>query len=87
MYSKKTESSIEQTKKKPKQKVKINSKLKKSIIKFQALFRGFLERKRIKEMILKKQLKEIQSCKQSLDHIENYKLPNGAIYTGNIRIN
>lgn len=69
-------------------KLRENPQLEKCIIKFQALFRGYCIRRKLKEFVRKNSDKTNESEENrkllELEYVENYKYPNGAIYTGNI---
>lgn len=57
--------------------VKERPTLLRRIIKVQALYRAYLTRKKLKEALQ-------SNNTDNLDYVENYKFPNGAVYTGNI---
>ena len=59
----------------------ISPKTVKSIIKFQNLFRTYIANKK-KLSNIKGKCENEKLGEQALDYIENYKFPNGAIYTG-----
>ena len=66
-------------------KLKENSKMKKNIIRLQAIYRGYMVRKKLKGSQSNTAGKLDKEIDGTLEYVENYKFPNGAVYTGKLR--
>jgi len=65
--------------------IKSSPQLLRSIIKFQALFRGYMVRCQLSNRSKQQyNIKSDFSSSKDTDYVENYKFPNGAIYTGTL---